>query len=284
MSKKQKPVVTTTNSTFTPDPMVQAAQKNLLTQGQDILDPYLKAGTSGYGVAGFNPDQNTAFQGVRDNLTSAMAGGGGINGEDISKFLNPYTRDVVDTTNQTLRDQNDITLNGIRARAAAGSSFGGSGSRAALQESGANEALGKTIASTTAQLMAQGYDRATATALASRQMETSTKQSALQAMLGIGNQQQQLAQTQMDVPLTAIQRLQALTPQQYASTTNGTTTAPPPQGPSALQSILGLAGTLGGAALGGPMGASLGGSLFGGLAAPPAADSAAYANRLRAWS
>jgi hypothetical protein len=268
MGKSSKPQVTTQSGNSTQimqmPAYVQEAQQNLLGTGQSILAPYLNAGTSGFGVAGFNNDQQTAFQGVRDNYANAMAGGGGIGGADIQKFLNPYTQNVVDTTNQTLRDQNDITLNGIRARTAAASSFGGSGSRGALQESEANRNLGNTIASTTAQLMAAGYDKATATALASKQMEQSTRERAIQALTGTGTAQQSLAQTQLDVPRTALQQLLALTPQQYGSTTmgqsNSTTVGPPPQSPSPLQQLLGTGLSIAGMGTGG--GTTLGGGLL----------------------
>lgn len=229
MSKKQKPQVTTQQTTM--DPMVTAAQRNLLDTGQSILAPYLASGNNGYGVAGFTPDQQAAFQNIRDRMAH---GGGGITAGDVEGWLNPYTRNVVDTTNQALRDESGRTLNDIRARAAAASSFGGSGSRGALLEARESEALDKAIAASTAQLMAQGYDRATATAQANHALQTSS----LEALLGIGNQQQQQRQTELDVPLMALERLRALTPQQYGSTT--TTTAPPPATPSPLEQILGL--------------------------------------------
>jgi hypothetical protein len=229
MSKKQKPQVTTQQTVM--DPMVTAAQRNLLESGQDILAPYLQSGTSGYGVAGFTPDQAAAFQGIRDRMAH---GAGGMTAGDVEGWLNPYTRAVVDTTNQALRDESGRTLNDIRARTAAASSFGGSGSRGALLEARENEALDKAVAATTAQLMAQGYDRATATAQANHALQTSS----LQALLGIGNQQQQHRQTELDVPLTALQRLAAITPQQYGSTV--TKTEPPPQTPTPLESVLGL--------------------------------------------
>lgn len=267
MCKKTEPQVTTQkmDSQVVMPEYVQDAQKNLLRTGQSILEPYLHPSTPGYGVSGFSQDQTTAMGGVRDLYGSAMNGSGALDPADITKFLNPYTQNVVDTTNQTLRDQNDVTLNGIRARAAAGSSFGGSGSRAALQETTANNDLSKTIASTTAQLMAQGYDKATATALASKQSDISTRAAATQALMESGNQQQQLYQTQMDMPLKALQSLLAITPQQYGSSTSGTTvtTAPPPQSASPLQQVLGGGLSILGMGMGGPLGgATLGGSLF----------------------
>jgi hypothetical protein len=69
---------------------------------------------------------------------------------------------------------------------------------------------------------------------------------ALQALLGIGGQQQQLAQQSINAPWTALQYLQGSIPSNYGST--GTSTQPI-YGPSTAQSILPYA-TLGASALG----------------------------------
>ena len=61
MSKKQKPVVTTQQNTV--DPMVSQMQSYTMDRTKNILQPYLESGNNGYGVAGFNADQNTAFPG-----------------------------------------------------------------------------------------------------------------------------------------------------------------------------------------------------------------------------
>lgn len=251
MSKKSKPQIQYSTQTTTMPDYVVESQKNLLGSGQRILDPYLNAGTSGYGIAGFNQDQQDAFQGVRDIQ-------GGLDPESIQKFLNPYTRDVVDTTNATLRDENDRTLNQIRAKTAAGSSFGGSNSRGFLMEAEANRHLGQQQAATTAQLMANGYDKATATAITSHGLQ----QEGLQALLGIGNQQQQQEQSELDVPLNALTRLAAITPQQYGSTTTGqSVTTGGQQQASGLQTVLGGLLSLGG--MKGTDGASIASNLFG---------------------
>jgi hypothetical protein len=204
MGKSSKPQVTTQSGNSMqvmqmPAVCAGGAAEPLGT-GQSILSPYLNAGTSGYGVAGFNNDQQTAFQGVRDNYANAMAGGGGIGGADIQKFLNPYTQNVVDTTNQTLRDQNDITLNGIRARTAAASSFGGSGSRGRCRRARPTRTSATRWRPRPRSLWRRGTTEATATALASKQMDTAARQQAIQGLLSAGSGQQALEQTKLDVP------------------------------------------------------------------------------------
>jgi hypothetical protein len=245
MSKKQKPVVTTQQNTV--DPMVSRMQQYTMDQTKNILAPYLNSGNNGYGVAGFNNDQTSAFQGIRGQV-------GGMTPADVQGWMNPYISNVVDTTTGRIQRQGDEALNAIRARQAAGSAFGGTGARSALQMAKTQEGTQRQIAETTAQLMAQGYDRATATALSNEALQTS----ALQGVLGIGNQQQELEQRKLDVPLNALKMLQASTPQQYSSTS---TTTQPNTAPSPFQQVLGLAGTIGGAFLGGPMGAQIGGGL-----------------------
>ncbi len=92
---------------------------------------------------------------------------GQIGGDQIRALLNPYTKDVLDPTIARMRQELGQTLNGISARNASSAAFGGS--RDALQTSEANRAFGDQVALTTANLMSQGYDRATATALANAQ-------------------------------------------------------------------------------------------------------------------
>ena len=241
MSKKARPQVQfQTQTTSMPDYVVDA-QKNMLGSAQSILNPYLNAGQTGYGIAGFNQDQNDAFDAVRGMAADAQANGG-LNPNEINPYLNPYTQQVVDTSNQTLRDESERNQNAIRARTAAGSSFGGSNSRGFLMEAEENRNLDKQIASNTAALMAQGYDKATATALAAQGL----KQQSVQGLLNVGNQEQELEQSKLDVPLNALQRLAAVTPQQYGSTTSGTTVTQGGQQQSPLQTLLGGALAIGG--------------------------------------
>ena len=120
---------------------------------------------------------NAASSGVPANMSPASAGyattsgtattdprSGQVGGDAIHALLNPYTKDVLDPTIDRMRRELGQTQAAIGARNASAASFGGS--RGALQSAEANRAFGDQVALTTGQLMAQGYDRATATALA----------------------------------------------------------------------------------------------------------------------
>jgi hypothetical protein len=83
-------------------------------------------------------------------------------------FLNPYTQDVVDTSNAELRRQHGITQADISAKMASGAAFGGS--REGLRAAEGDRAFLDKSGSMTAQLMSQGYDKAVAQAMADTQL------------------------------------------------------------------------------------------------------------------
>jgi hypothetical protein len=258
MSSKAKPQVTTQQNTV--DPMASRFQGYVFDKAKDVLDPRFD-NPEKY-VAGFNTDQQNAFTNIRGLQ-------GGITPGDVQSWMNPYTSAVVDTTTQRMRDEADRNLASIRARGAAGSAFGGVGARSALAENRAQATNQQQMAEMTAKLMAQGYDQATATAITNQGL----KGSAAEALLGIGNQQQQHEQFKMDAPLRTLGIAHGIMPQQFSST--NTTTAPN-TAPSPLQQALGIAGTAAGMYFGGPMGAQIGGQL-GGMAGGAMAGNAAPA-------
>jgi hypothetical protein len=92
---------------------------------------------------------------------------GQVNGDQIRSLLNPYIGDVIDPTVARMRQQLGQTQAQIGAQGASSAAFGGS--RAALQQSEAARNFGDQVAQTVGTLMSQGYDRATATALANAQ-------------------------------------------------------------------------------------------------------------------
>jgi hypothetical protein len=83
-------------------------------------------------------------------------------------FLNPYTQDVVNSSNDELRRQHGITQAGISANMASGAAFGGS--REGVRAGEADRAFLDKSGSMTAQLMSQGYDKAVAQAMADTQL------------------------------------------------------------------------------------------------------------------
>jgi hypothetical protein len=237
MGQKAQPQVTTQQMTV--DPMVSRMQQYTFNEGRKILEPRFRNPQDF--IAGFNQDQTNAFQGVRDLQ-------GGITPGDVQGWMNPYVSNVVDTTTSRMRQEADRNLAGIRARGAAGNAFGGMGARSAFAENRAMATNQQQMAEMTAKLMAQGYDQATATAITNQGLRSS----ATQALLGIGNQQQQQAQSVLDAPLKPLAIAQGLTPQQYSTTS--TTTQPAPQQASPLQQALGL----GLSVFGGPIGNAVG--------------------------
>lgn len=197
-------------------PYVQDAQKHLIATGQRLTDPFLQYAPA-YATAGFNPDQMMGFdlsRGMAEtafstptpwlsgnaaqaggvNLGPAAQAGGqvGITPGDVTQFLNPYTGQVVDTTLNTMRRENDRAAAGIGARAATAGAFGGSG--AAIERAQLARSFGDQVASTTAQLMSAGYDKATATAMANAQMRQSNEQFNASARNNMALQGAQLAQ------------------------------------------------------------------------------------------
>jgi hypothetical protein len=221
MGKQAKP----TTSTNQPPAWVQGAQMNALSTGQNVLQPYFAQGN-------WNPDQAAAFQQVRDyaqnpsqvafspmtaatgqaatseaalagpaaQAQAAQAAGAQLDPNAYHAFLNPYTQSVVNSTLKNARADQAQQLNQIRARQASSSSFGGSGSRAALETATARDAFNRTNESTIAQLMAQGYDRATASALANAQMQQQTNlaNAGYQQQTGLANAQLQQQQSQFN--------------------------------------------------------------------------------------
>jgi hypothetical protein len=192
------------------------------------------------GQAGFNADQNAAFQQYRDQASSPLLGAASgqlqstLNGDYLKPESNPYLKGMIDQATQ-------------RAGGAVNSAFNKGG---AWGGSANQELLGRTIGETTNNLNYTNYNaergrQMTAAGLApgvnsAQQMNTTN-------LLGAGNQQQQFAQQGLNGPMDwGMKQLQA-----YGAPfgfNQGNTTTQTQPGPSAFQNILGglLAG--GGAA------------------------------------
>jgi hypothetical protein len=192
------------------------------------------------GQAGFNADQNAAFQQYRDQASSPLLGAASsqlqstLNGDFLKPESNPYLQGMIDQST-------------ARAGGAVNSAFNKGG---AWGGSANQELLGRTIGETTNNLNYTNYNaergrQMTAAGLApginsAQQMNTTN-------LLGAGNQQQQFAQQGLNGPMDwGMKQLQA-----YGAPfgfNQGNTTTQTQPGPSAFQNILGglLAG--GGAA------------------------------------
>lgn len=248
----------------------QDAQQQTWQTGNGMLQNFLR--NPQYAVAGMNTDQMKAFDLARNtartaytapqinvpgspNLTAAMGTAAQVTPGAIQQFMNPYISSVIDPTVAKMRGERDNAAAAIGAKYAAQGGLGGSGD--AIARGQLDRSFGENVASTVGTLMAAGYDKATATALANAQMQQQTglanqsaentmrttgadyglkgaqvqdtlrttqqarEQSALQQILAGGNQQQEFGQKAMDVPWTMLQMLMGLTPKQTNSQTYG---------------------------------------------------------------
>lgn len=101
------------------------------------------------GTSGFTPSQVQA----------------GILGKtNLSPYLDPYTQNVVNTTNQAIEQQRQQAINGNAGQAVAAGAFGGS--REGVADALTNQYYGQIGAQTDANLESQGYSNAQQAALA----------------------------------------------------------------------------------------------------------------------
>jgi len=301
---------TTENSSQQSPAYVQDAAKYTINAGQNMTSPFLQMGNNA--LAGFTPDQLAAFdisrgiasdrqdntykwfQGARDYVgdnTYKPYEAAQVDPADITKQMNPFITGVVDTTRKAMDSQWRDQDAAIAGRYASANAFGGSGE--ALARGTLAKGFGENLATTTAQLMAQGYSQAQATALANAQMRqqaasgNATAMAAgedtrrargmsglqmgsalesedlqrrllgLQTLLSSGDAQQGQVQKSLDIPWTMLGRLAGFTPQDASMTKQGEKETESSGGGSILSGLMGLASL--------PMGGgvSLGGALAG---------------------
>lgn len=212
MSKNGKGGGTTeTTQSTSYAPWISGAQQAALgiALGQNL--PFLQA--PAYSHAGFNPDQMRAFDMARGmaldyggsnsrtpvpspgsyRMTAASAnpGFGGsasmqaaqagparagsvqLGARDFEPFMSPYLDSVADTTIDAMRRERDNNRAAIGARSAASGGFGGSGAaiEGALNDRNFTSEAGRMVA----QLRQQGFDTATANALANTNLRQQTE-------------------------------------------------------------------------------------------------------------
>lgn len=202
-----------------------------------------------------------AAQAFNSDWSGQIAGAGGgysptlVDGAAIREHMNDYLHDVGRSTLGAMGRERDIADARLGARNASAVAFGGSGP--ALERAQLNRAHGEQVGSTINQLMAQGYDRAVATAMANAQMANQAEQhgssqglaaaiaansafgdtmnrqqSALHGLLGIGDRNQAHAQRILDVPYNSLSQLAGLL--------GSTTTQQQPIYGNPLASLIGL--------------------------------------------
>ncbi|ALN73525.1 hypothetical protein [Aureimonas sp. AU20] len=173
---------------------ISGAQQTASNAGSAMATPFLQVPK--YGVAGFNPDQMKGFDLARDmaqtaftstpvrrpaanpatatasNASVTNATAAQVNPGDVQAAFNPFVSGVITPTLERMTREKNASAAEIGARAAASGSFGGS--REAVQRALLDRSHIESVGSTVAQLMAQGHDQATATALANAQMRQQT--------------------------------------------------------------------------------------------------------------
>lgn len=252
-------------------------------------------------VAGFNLDQQKGFDLARgtalqygvDNASSLINGLGDrsqaqaatIDTDRIGELMNPYMQTVGRNTVDSMRREYQNNDASMASRYANGSAFGGSGE--AIARGQAARGYSKDVGDMMSTLMAQGYDRASAQALAEAQMRQQTnlanagnainaasaasniltqdqqrQLSAIGGLLDVGRTQQDLAQRELDVPFDKLSWLAKLVPGVYDTNSwlkNDTVSTQPDNSTGSGQGLLGLGTTILGAGTGG------GNTVIGGL-------------------
>jgi hypothetical protein len=159
-------------------------------------------------VAGFNNDQNNAFNMVRNNVgaygteqgnvvNNANALSGGVSAGDVSNWMNPYQKSVIDATMGQLDHAHQMALEGVNDSAEKAGAFGGD--RQAVEKGVADSGYLRDVASTMAGLNSQNY----AQALAQANNNFSNKITGNTALQGAINNARANAQTDANNLLTS---------------------------------------------------------------------------------
>jgi len=167
----------TTTTSNTIDPQLMNIYKDVYATGKTIANqPYLPY--TGPQVAGFNPDQLAGFDTTRSNFMRSISGANDPRtkldelmmgkaasfldptsvlgeGKGIADYMNPYTKNVVDTTLADINKMRDMAILKNADSAIAANAFGGS--RHGVLESLTNQAAIEQAAKTGAALRSQGY-------------------------------------------------------------------------------------------------------------------------------
>ena len=257
-------------STYGPPAEVMSRYRDLLDRAEGVSQtPY--SGYTGDRVAGFTPDQETAFAGVRDSVGLAQpyvqeaaglarAGAAPISADAISRYTNPFTQQVVDATTADFDAQNKRQLSQVAGQAAMSGAYGDS---AAVAKALAAEGQQRVQAPILAGLRSQGFQQSLSAAQgdAARslqgagvvgglgQLAQNQQLQGLGALMQSGGLQQALSQQELNVPYSDFleQRAYPFQTAQWLAGIEGaiapgmggtqTTTQP---GPSSLNGLAGL--------------------------------------------
>lgn len=193
---------------------------------QQPYQPY-----TGQMLAGFTPDQQAAFQGVQnmqgymqpyinagtnaEQASLAYANPANYNAQSLSQYYNPYQQSVIDTTQNLMNQQNAIQQSQLLGNANLQGGGAGFNDRTGIAQAALAGQQALANNAQLAQLEQQGYQNAQTEYNQQQQQAIGANQAAayglgqlgtmgqqgnlqeLQALLGTGGQQQQLAQQQL---------------------------------------------------------------------------------------
>ncbi len=232
------------------DPWISQQQQNTAGTAYGLANNFWQA--SPFARAAQTADQLKAFDLARIStgnvFDSAPVTAPGMNPGDataaqigpgaISEFMNPYAKAVGDTTLDAMRREYSNADAGLASKYAAAGAMGGSGEAIARGQAarGFNQNVGQTIAG----IQGDAFNKALSTASQNAQMDQQSRLARMdyglkapqvesqlrtqqqarelqgaQAVLGAGNQQQQFAQSAMDVPRTMLDWYRNYVPQVY---------------------------------------------------------------------
>jgi hypothetical protein len=199
---------TVTNKTDIPPWVQQKAMENLSYADTVANRPYESYG--GQQVAGTTPDQQAAFQWVRDNLgtgsAAITAAGDPIRGANLTttaqSLLNPYLGAVEKPALQAVADQGARAGNDLAAKASQSGAFGGT--RFGVESGILGGQVAQKAGELSANIRSQGWDKAVSTALAQAganaqiaDMSQKAGLNAASALSTAGFQQQQVEQAKL---------------------------------------------------------------------------------------
>lgn len=167
--------------------IIHGSDDSIVSRANEFsLRPY--SPFTGTRIAGFNPDQLQAFQGVRDvlgqylpqyqgalditGMVADRASEGFVSPDSIAQYMSPYQQQVTDIAKREAIRDFDKQLNQVGDVAAQAGAFGGD--RHGIIEAEAYRDLGQRLDDLQVQGLQSSYDRATDLALRTGLAETQT--------------------------------------------------------------------------------------------------------------
>lgn len=221
--------------------MSKGSNPRVTTSSSSGVDPTTAAYIQAYRQrAGALAGQDDS--GLRSTFTDALNYGLGSDPlSGLDQFMNPYTKNVVDTTNADFDRQAAMAKNAADAEATRAGAF--NSDRAGVLEANSLNNVNMNRASTLAGLRSSGYTNAVQQLLQSKGFDASL---GLQGIMGLNQ--------------NAISRLYGMTPGFTPISTQGTSTQETQTNSDPFSTLLGLGLGIGSFGIGG--GATLGGSLL----------------------